>query len=93
MNELLEFAGWSGFAFSLSVATPMELLRKKIGLSNSDVCVNPTKHFFQELLNCPMCMGFWIGLVAYGSLAGGGLVFVGARLIDVMWWKLPIKTW
>lgn len=92
ITELLDLIGWSAFAFSLTVATPVELARKALHISNSDRPTNEWQHFFQELANCSHCLGFWVGACAYGSLAGGGLVFLGAKLIDALWSKLPIKT-
>lgn len=91
MNELLQFIGLSAFAFSLTVATPMEILRRRIGVSNSDRCTGYL-HLVQELMNCAQCMGFWIGLVHYETLWGGGLIFLGARLTEWLWFKIPINT-
>lgn len=92
MNEILDLIGWSAFAFSLTIATPVELVRKALGLSNSDIPSTSIGHFFQELINCGFCLGFWIGLIAYHSLSGGGLVFLGAKLIETAWNRLPINT-
>ena len=28
--------------------------------------IRPTEGFFGELLHCPMCLGFWVGVFLYG---------------------------
>tara|TARA_R110001583_G_scaffold6811_9_gene34322 strand:- start:3986 stop:4282 length:297 start_codon:yes stop_codon:yes gene_type:complete len=28
--------------------------------------LRPSKGFFGEMLHCPMCLGFWVGIFVYG---------------------------
>ena len=28
--------------------------------------IRPTEGFFGELFHCPMCLGFWVGVLLYG---------------------------
>jgi hypothetical protein len=49
----------------LIYATPVNILKSKLGLLDMDDNYPMWKNRFIELINCPMCLGFWVGVIAY----------------------------
>ena len=70
-------------------ATPILLLRHKLGLLDMTDSNSKFKNRIIELLSCPMCIGFWIGLIfcliyypIVTSILFAAIVAIGSELID-----------
>ena len=71
-------------------ATPVLLLRDKLGLYE----INDNNSFFKnkiiELLSCPMCLGVWIGLIGLTILSntltyiilGSAIISIGSEILN-----------
>lgn len=46
-------------------ATPIMLLRDKLGLLEMNEDYSSFRNRFIELLSCAMCLGFWVGFVFF----------------------------
>lgn len=61
-------------------AEPIQFFKR---LTNIDNASNPKGYiqiFFQQLLNCALCTGFWVGLIYYQNIVLGCLVSVFAEI-------------
>ena len=49
----------------LIYATPVNILKNKLGLLYMDDAYPMWKNRLIELINCPMCLGFWVSIITY----------------------------
>jgi len=64
------------------VAEPSILLRELIGFKEENYFeYGKIKKFFHRLLNCCMCSGFWIGLIATGNIGTAAIISISAEII------------
>lgn len=62
---MIEFLGLICLTVISVNATPILLLRDKLGLYEMKESNPEWKNRFIELLSCPMCLGFWFGFLFY----------------------------
>jgi hypothetical protein len=62
---MIEFIGLICITVLSVNATPILLLRDKLGLLEMDEKYPMWRNRIIELLSCPMCLGFWIGFLFY----------------------------
>ena len=70
-------------------ATPLLIIRHKLGLLDMKDSNSNFKNRVIELLSCAMCLGFWIGLLYYiilnplfVSILYGSIIAIGSELIN-----------
>lgn len=63
-------------------ATPLLYLRDKMGLLD----IKDSNHFLKnrliELLSCPMCIGFWIGIIVTQDIYISAIVAIGSEILN-----------
>jgi len=62
---MLEIIGLSCLTVLLVNATPILMLRDKVGLLDMKESYSMFRNRIIELLSCPMCLGFWIGFLYF----------------------------
>lgn len=70
-------------------ATPIMMLRDKLGLLEMDEEYPLWRNRLIELISCPMCSGFWIGFISlwdqfgfFESILGGCIVGVFSEILN-----------
>ena len=70
-------------------ATPILLLRDKLGMLDMKEDYPMWRNRIIELLSCPMCIGFWIGFIFYlyflpiiYSILMGAIISIGSEFIN-----------
>jgi len=69
MENLIKFFGliiavW----FVTTAAEPIQNIKYYFGLSNDSKIKNKVQDFFVKLLNCSLCLGTYVGLIAYQNV-------------------------
>ena len=86
---VIEEIGMAAIAQAMTWSTPIKLIKQKI-FRFIWKCKQPPV-LLEELLDCSMCLSFWIGLITFGTLWQAGLCLLIAKLIDALYAVLPIK--
>jgi hypothetical protein len=70
-------------------AKPPQFLKSFLGIGNEQNPKDLTRLIFQALLNCCLCTGFWVGLIAYQNLNMAGIFSISveafSRIIKKYW--------
>lgn len=85
---ILQIIGWACFGWLLTVAEPVLMIRAKLGLLDP---VSGVQAFVVKLISCPMCISFWVGLIATQSLYTAAIISVLARVIDDRLGSVPLS--
>lgn len=62
-------------------ATPIELVKIYFNISNESYPTSNVIIFIRELVNCALCVGFWVGLLYYQSILLACLVSICAEIL------------
>lgn len=76
-----EFIGLICLTYLFVDSSIMQKIKHLFGISNLDSPTRKIQIFFQELLNCCMCSGFWIFLLCYQDLY---LAAIGSILTETL---------
>ena len=64
------------------VAEPLTLFKRLIGFKEENYFeYGKVKKFFHRLLNCCMCSGFWIGLIATGNIGTAAIISITSEIL------------
>lgn len=67
--EVTKFIGLICFTWLFTVgAAPVQFVKRLFEVSNKCEPKAVYKQVTQKLINCSMCMGFWIGLIFYQDI-------------------------
>lgn len=78
---ILNIVGLACFSWLLTVAEPVIRMRVLLGIHQVTE-ESEIRTFIVRLLDCAMCIGFWVGLIGTLSIPQAALVAVIARIID-----------
>ena len=79
---ILEIIGLSCIGVLSVVAGPIIKFKRFIGFKEEDsLKFGAVKSFINELINCAMCMSFWIGLIYTHNLMLAAIVSILAEII------------
>lgn len=68
----------------LIVASPIAAIKDKFGLLNKEDSYSIYRNLAIELLNCALCLGFWVGVIyfCFYSKTENGILY--AAIVSVM---------
>ena len=79
---MVEFIAICSLVFLFAVgAEPIQWLKALVNVQEDAEYKNKVQYFFVKLLNCSLCVGFWVGLIFYHSILFAGLVSIGSEFI------------
>jgi len=78
---MLDYIGLAVIAQTLTWAGPIRELKSR--LTRFPLLV--------ELLDCSICLSFWIGLIMWGNLVNAGLLMFTTKIIETIYAYLPVK--
>jgi hypothetical protein len=77
---LIKLIGLACFTYLMVNSEPTSRLKSWVGFDVMDD--QGWKGFISRLLDCCLCSGFWIGLIATGSILYASIVAVMAEFIN-----------
>jgi len=81
INLILGLAALS-YLFAVG-AEPVQWVKTWFHVGPDSEYENKVQWFFLKLLNCPLCSGFWIGLICTNDLLLAGIISILAEYINV----------
>lgn len=83
LTLLIKFIGLLSFNILItSMVTPVEQLKKQIGLHHTDEPTVYMARFIRDLINCCYCFGFWFGYIVYGSFWTACIVSLSTYILN-----------
>ena len=79
---MVTYLGICALVFLFAVgAEPIQWIKSLVHVQEDAEYKNKVQYFFVKLLNCSLCVGFWVGLIFYHSIILAGLVSIGSEFI------------
>lgn len=79
---ILKCLGVASISYLWVVSEPTQWLRSRIGMTPDNDKLNKLGIIIMGLLNCELCMGFWIGLLWFHTLPMAALISVLSVIIS-----------
>ena len=81
MYTILHIIGLACLTNLLIEATPIKILKDKIGILEKNAKYSIIKNLLIELLYCPLCLGFWIGIF---YMYNSGSVLLYSAIVSIL---------
>ncbi len=78
--EVIKFLGLLSLVWLFAEgAEPPQFFKRFLNIGNDSNPKDTLRLLFRALLNCCLCLGFWVGLIIYKDLYMAGLVSIGSE--------------
>lgn len=81
---ILTIIGLSCFTNIFIEATPMRILKEKTNLSEKKSTNTTIHNLIIELLDCALCLGFWVGVLYFSACTSLIETIIYASIVSVL---------
>ena len=78
---IIKIIGLACLTIILAKSSISQKIKSIFGLSELDETYNVYSSLIQELINCCMCLGFWIGIIATQDILLASIISILAEYI------------